>query len=564
MIYDVIIIGCGPAGLQLSYFLSKLPNKLHFCVLEKSSNVGSFFEKFPHTSSLISINKVHTGYDNQDFNLRHDWNSLLNDEGIAMNMITDEYFPTRQHLVQYLEMFKLKHNLDNFIRFNTNVHRILKSNDVFSVLCNDKKIFKAKKIVVATGLSKYNIPSNIINADTLSKHYAEYPTGWFENKESLQSYKNKRVLIIGNGNSGFEIANALTKYCATIILLGKKQPRPALLSHYVGDVRSKYFDFYDTFLLKSLNALDECTRHLSLRKLPDGKIALYNNYDSKNWYDDVYFDEVINCTGWKFDLDIFDQSTLPVMHNSGKYPIITPRFESANVNNMYFIGSLMHLFDYKKSSGGFIHGFRYLIDNFVKINFTSFQPPLALVPCNSPLVPCNSPLVLCKSIVDHFDKRINQSSALYQMFGQIGDIFWKIGDEYIYHESIPLTYVLSQYNNKIDIPNIIIFILTLEYGRDQVSDLNRVGVNFVQSIGDENKATLLQPILRVYDNSDGDLINNEIFIASPNNFQHLPGLLDVHFFSEDLLANFSLDLNYKTKFNRIIKGYTLASHKTCI
>ena len=51
-----------------------------------------------------------------------------------------------------------------------------------------------------------------------------------------------------------------------------------------------------------------------------------------------------------------------------KYPEINGKYESSNNTNLFFIGSLMHSLDCKKSSGGFIHGFRYLIKFFVNMN----------------------------------------------------------------------------------------------------------------------------------------------------------------------------------------------------
>jgi hypothetical protein len=77
------------------------------------------------------------------------------------------------------------------------------------------------------------------------------------------------------------------------------------------------------------------------------------------------FDHVIFCTGWKFDNSIFDLDLEMTPNN--KYPKIKPHFESNNNKNLYFIGSLMHSLDFKKSSGGFIHGFRYLIKLFTQI-----------------------------------------------------------------------------------------------------------------------------------------------------------------------------------------------------
>lgn len=51
---------------------------------------------------------------------------------------------------------------------------------------------------------------------------------------------------------------------------------------------------------------------------------------------------------------------VPQMDPLGKRPNITDMFESVNVPGLYFVGALMHAVDFRKSAGGFIHGFRYL------------------------------------------------------------------------------------------------------------------------------------------------------------------------------------------------------------
>ena len=46
---------------------------------------GSFFDTYPRHDRLISINKRHTGKTNKEFNMRHDWNSLLShDESLQI------------------------------------------------------------------------------------------------------------------------------------------------------------------------------------------------------------------------------------------------------------------------------------------------------------------------------------------------------------------------------------------------------------------------------------------------------------------------------------------------
>ena len=42
-----------------------------------------------------------------------------------------------------------------------------------------------------------------------------------------------------------------------------------------------------------------------------------------------------------------------------KYPKINGDFQSYDYKNVYFAGTIAHSLDFRKSSGGFIHGFRY-------------------------------------------------------------------------------------------------------------------------------------------------------------------------------------------------------------
>jgi len=101
-----IIIGAGPAGIQLGYFFQKAG--IDYVILEKAEKAGSFFDTYPHSGQLISINKKNTGSDVPDFNLRHDWNSLLSEDGPKFTTYTDAYYPDHTHLVAYMNDFANK------------------------------------------------------------------------------------------------------------------------------------------------------------------------------------------------------------------------------------------------------------------------------------------------------------------------------------------------------------------------------------------------------------------------------------------------------------------------
>jgi choline dehydrogenase-like flavoprotein len=69
---DYLVIGAGPAGLQLGYFLQQAGRD--YLTLEAGNAPGTFFRTFSRHRSLISINKPHTGEADPECNLRIGWN----------------------------------------------------------------------------------------------------------------------------------------------------------------------------------------------------------------------------------------------------------------------------------------------------------------------------------------------------------------------------------------------------------------------------------------------------------------------------------------------------------
>ena len=108
--HKVIILGCGPAGLQAAYFLKKLG--IDYIILERNEIPGSFFNRLPVCGNLISLNKVHTGTNDAGVNLRYDWNSLLNDEGLLFKQFSEEFYPHVDSLKAYLLAFSISNDLN--------------------------------------------------------------------------------------------------------------------------------------------------------------------------------------------------------------------------------------------------------------------------------------------------------------------------------------------------------------------------------------------------------------------------------------------------------------------
>jgi flavin-dependent dehydrogenase len=169
-----IIIGAGPAGVQLGYFFQKAG--LDYVILERNEFAGSFFDRYPLSGQLISINKRFTGVDDADFNLRHDWNSLLSDDGPKFTEYSKEYYPDSKDLVRYINDFAAKYKLN--IKYKTNVDRISKiGENGYAIAVTDstgKWLYRCNALIVATGLGLPSRDGICDESVVKVKHYAEY------------------------------------------------------------------------------------------------------------------------------------------------------------------------------------------------------------------------------------------------------------------------------------------------------------------------------------------------------------------------------------------------------
>jgi len=533
-----IIIGAGPAGLQLGYFMKKAD--VEYLILEKNEMAGSFFNVYPHSGKLISINKKYTGSDNPEFNMRHDWNSLLSEDDPRFTSYSDEYYPDHSDLVKYLNDFATNNQLN--IKYNTQVKDVKKVEGGYELTTVGDVKYICQKLIVATGLSKPVKPKFVINVKDGIKHYGEYEKDYFKKKENLDKFRNKSTFIIGNGNSAYELGNLLKSYCSNIIIQGRSVKDWSSSTHYTGDLRAVYAPFLETFLLKSQNAIiGRSSEHDVEEKYIDqeesgGKYIItkqcgQESCKKKHSYLPLHeevtaFDHVIFCTGWKFDTSIF--KFLIDLTDNDKYPVVYPNFQSNNNRNLFFIGSLMHSFDFKKSSGGFIHGFRYLIQHFFNMNYDNRF--------NVGGFALNSAEDI-SSLADHIMYKLNNSASMYQMYGQMGDLIcYNIPEKKaLYYNDVAIRFMYhSMFSNN---PDYLFFMITLEYG-EPVFDMKVLGRK-ESVLGKESNARLIHPIIRVYK-------------------ELTPGqkvLVDTIHFDEDLTAVFALDHLYKDKLIRTLKMF---------
>ncbi|MCG6136562.1 MAG: NAD(P)-binding domain-containing protein [Nostoc sp. LLA-1] len=476
---DYLIIGAGPAGLQLGYFLEQ--SNRNYLILEAGDTPGTYFKDFPRHKKLISINKVYTGYENPEINLRWDWNSLLSDsEEMKFKNYSRQYFPHTDDLVRYLgdfaSHFKLK------IQYNCQVSNIAKS-DKFIVVDSNDNVYSADRLIIATGFSQLYLPP-IPGIELVDKY-----TNVSINPED---FANQKVLIIGKGNSGFETADNLV---ATAALIHIASPNPISLAwktRYVGHLRAVNNNLLDTYQLKSQNLILDAT--ITKIERQNNKFVVSVIYTHANGEEeDLVYDRVIACTGFRFDDSIFDESCKPQLTINNRFPEQTSSWESTNIKDLYFAGVLMHMRDYKKKQSGFIHGFRYNIQALYQILASKYHHQELLFQ----VVDC-TPDKLTDSII----KRINISSGLWQQTGFLCDLLVINADDKIakYYEDIPTDYVHDSDLGKHE----HYYTITLEFGLDIINaspDLFAIERVHKDDVNNAAQSPSLHPIIRRYSGS---------------------------------------------------------------
>ncbi|MFN2197684.1 MAG: NAD(P)-binding domain-containing protein [Anaerolineales bacterium] len=474
--YDYLIIGAGPAGLQLAYFLEKRGRD--YLILERGKVPGTFFKVFPRHGTLISINKVYTGKSNPEVNMRWDWNALISDsEEFRFKNYSQDYFPPPEALVQYLADYAEHYQLN--IRYGTNVKQVSKAeNGDFVVVDRKDNQFTGKRLIVATGLFKAmtpNFPGSEL-CDTYNTHSI-----------NPDDYRNQRVLVVGKGNSAFETADNLVGTTTAIHVLSPHSLKLAWETHFVGHLRAVNNNLLDTYQLKSQNTVIDAT--INCVEKINNKYYVDISYSHANGQTRrLEYDKVILCTGFRFDNSIFDEAVKPELVFDGKLPMQTSEWESANVPGMYFAGTIMQACDFKQTMSAFIHGFRHNVEalsNILEMKYEGQAWPSETIEL--------SPEAVTAKIID----RANNSPAIFLQPGFMAEVIVIDEDNHtarlyknVRKDYIPNSF-LAEYNHY--------YVLSLEYGHFTGNPFN------VERDPDPemaHEAAYLHPIIRRFNHSE--------------------------------------------------------------
>jgi cation diffusion facilitator CzcD-associated flavoprotein CzcO len=317
---ELLIIGSGPAGLRAGMEAKRAD--IDYEILE-SGEIAQSWRDIRQDMLMLSPCLPH-----------RDWTSI-SEEFPIWKMEVNRPFCYAHEFSRYLIEFADHFNL--YIKTNTQVRFIEKKNTIFEVTTNHGT-YHSKVVLVASGFFGNPFIPDIpgLRDSPLVMHSHQF--------KSYKPFKNKRVIIIGSGNSAAETAILLAGQ-AQVYLLSRQKLKFFSKTKNLCNIRG----ISESYLLELIGM--EIIRHI-----PDAKI---NKVDGNLIYlknKIIEAQHIICATGYNADLNPLGGTKLRVHQRTG-FPHIKQTGESESIENLYFAGPLAYI----KNSSLLIHGFIKLV-----------------------------------------------------------------------------------------------------------------------------------------------------------------------------------------------------------
>jgi putative flavoprotein involved in K+ transport len=199
--YDVVVVGGGQAGLAIGYFLALEGRR--FVILERGPEIAPAWRQRWDSLTLFTPRR---------------YSSLP-----ALPFPGDpDGYPTRDEVIAYLERYAETFDLP--IELNSEVRRIAAREEGF-ILELDGGTITADQVVVATG--PFQTPYVPKLADRLASDVFQTHATGYRRPDGVPS---GTVLVVGGGNTGFQIAKELSATHKVVLSVGSRQtPLPQRL-----------------------------------------------------------------------------------------------------------------------------------------------------------------------------------------------------------------------------------------------------------------------------------------------------------------------------------------------
>jgi putative flavoprotein involved in K+ transport len=191
---DVVVVGGSQAGLAMAWHLAQ---GLRFVVLEAGPELGHTWRSRWDSLKLFTPAQ----YDNLP--------------GKAFPAPADTY-PTRDPVADYLRAYAEAFDLP--VQLNSPVTELRQVQDGFEVRTGDRT-YRARQVVVATG--PFQVSFVPPAADKLDPAVTQVHSAAYRNPQALPEGP---VLVVGGGNSGFQIAEELAATRQVDLSIGTRAP----------------------------------------------------------------------------------------------------------------------------------------------------------------------------------------------------------------------------------------------------------------------------------------------------------------------------------------------------
>ena len=313
---EVVVLGAGQAGLSMGYFLSR--QRRRFVILERAGEIAPAWRERWESLTLFTPRR---------YSALPGWPFPGDPDG----------YPTRDEVIAYLERYAETFRLP--IESNSEVKRLeLDDGGRFRLELPDRTI-AADQVVVATG--PFQSPYVPKLADRLAPDVSQtHATGYRRPDQVPQG----TMLVVGGGNTGFQIAKELAATHRVVLSVGSRQmPLPqrllgrdlfwwltkaGMLSTTVESRLGRRLQHRDTLIGSSPRELE---RRYAVELKPravdaEGRTVRFQDGSQ------LVVDAVIWATGYRPD---YSWITLPVFDDDGR---LRHRRGVTDVPGLYFLG----------------------------------------------------------------------------------------------------------------------------------------------------------------------------------------------------------------------------------
>ena len=192
--FDVAVIGAGQAGLAIGYFLAEQGRR--FTILEAADSIGAAW--------------------------RGRWDSLVLFTPRRYDSLPGHPFPGdpngypgRDEVIDYLESYASTSELP--VQLNSPVQSVASTNDGF-ILDLGTRMLEADQVVVATG--PFQVPNVPAFAVDLAPNVGQMHSTGYRRPSDVPG---GTVVVVGGGNTGFQIAKELSATHSVHLAIGSRQ-----------------------------------------------------------------------------------------------------------------------------------------------------------------------------------------------------------------------------------------------------------------------------------------------------------------------------------------------------